>query len=232
KKWSLTISPSFWYMGLKGTIYMPPNPSQLPEIEPTYDIDIKFLDMAKSIKFAMMLFGDVQFDRFSLRYNLTNLILEGEGITPLDILVKDLEIRLVYFAGDASIGYSVFKRAKIAVDVTVGVKWVYSSIALQSSVLGFYPVDGYRSFKWVDPLMGYNVRYQPHHKVKFRSYGDVGFLVGNEVTYQLLAEGSYYFAKWFSTSLGYRYWSAELENEKAAYSGNVRGWFMRIDFRI
>ena len=42
--WNFRISPFFWYIGFKGTIYKPPYPVHQPEPAPAYEIDVEVYD--------------------------------------------------------------------------------------------------------------------------------------------------------------------------------------------
>ena len=40
-EWNFRINPYFWFMGFKGTIYRPPQPTLMPEPPPQkFDIDV------------------------------------------------------------------------------------------------------------------------------------------------------------------------------------------------
>ena len=76
------------------------------------------------------------------------------------------------------------------------------------------------------------MEYKPIEQLEFRAAGDVGFFVGDERTYQILLESSYFFKKWFVTSLGYRFWSAKIPKDKTVYSGTIKGVYVRIGFEF
>ena len=84
-EWNFRISPYFWFVGFKGTIYRPPQPpppAQLPEPEPRppYNIDISFKDISSNIKFAFKGAGEFRLKRFVTQFNIASIILQGEAI--------------------------------------------------------------------------------------------------------------------------------------------------------
>ena len=70
-KWKFKLAPYFWYIGINATISRAPIPSQFPELEPEWEIDVKFRDIAGSLKFAFMLYGEYQPNRGLIFFNFT-----------------------------------------------------------------------------------------------------------------------------------------------------------------
>ncbi len=67
--WKFRISPYFWFVGFKGTIYKPPQPAQLPNPEESIDIDISFRDIQNHLKFALMIAGEFRGEKITFQFN-------------------------------------------------------------------------------------------------------------------------------------------------------------------
>lgn len=231
--WNFRISPFFWYIGFKGTIYKPPYPVQTPEPEPTYEIDVGFKDIKNSIKFALMLAGQYRNEHIVAQFNISSLILESEAITPWELLLQDNIINLTYFAGDVGVGYRVIKNPKFEFDALLGLKFMYFKIGLKTNLAGIVPIEGERDKLWVDPVVGINVKYMPHRKIEFAGYADIGpAFPDNILDYQVVLGASYLFTKTFHISLGYRAYHLEFPTENAIFNGTIKGWIMKIGFQF
>ena len=232
--WNFRISPYFWYIGFKGTIYKPPVPTILPiPPPPEYEIDVSFLDIRNSIKFALMLAGQYRSEHIVAQFNLSSLVLESEAITPFDYLLQDNIINLTYVAGDVDVGYRILKNPKFELDGLLGLKFIYFKIGLSTKLLGEVPAEGARDRLWLDPVIGTNLRYRPHRKIEFVGYADFGpAFPDNVITYQVVGSAKYLFTKTFHVSLGYRLYSVKFQKENAIYNGQVKGWLMKVGFQF
>ena len=129
-------------MGFKGTIYNPRVPTQINELAPPkYDIDVSFRDISANIKFAFMGAGEYRYKRFVTQFNITSLILQGDAITPVDLVLQGLAYRFEYVSGDFSAGYFVVKKPKIEVGVMLGLKFLYTKIGGSGSLIGIVDFD-------------------------------------------------------------------------------------------
>lgn len=232
--WNFRISPYFWFIGLEGEIIRPPEPSNYPiPPPPKYEIDVGFRDIQNSIKFALMLAGQYRGERIVAQFNFSSLVLESEAITPLELLLQDNIVRLSYFGGDLEAGYRFIRNPKFEMDGLVGVKFLYFGIDLKTNVLGAQQVEGARSKGWLDPVLGVNLRYNPHRKISLLGYGDVSIPgVGTDFSGQFLSMAQYHFTPAFFASLGYRSYVMEIPDEDAIFTGQLKGWILRVGFQF
>ena len=232
--WKFRISPYFWLIGFKGTIYRPPQPTQLPNPPPPkYDIDVGFKDIRNSIKFALMLSGQYRNKHIITQFNLSSLILESEAITPKELLLQNNIINLTYFGGDFGFGYRAYVRSKFEVDALLGLKFIYFKIGLSTNLVGNVPIQGERSKLYIDPVIGTNLIYRPHPKVEFVCYADIGPQITDNVkSYQVALSTNYFFTKTFSISTGYRFYHVDFPKDEAIFIGNIKGWIMRLGFQF
>jgi hypothetical protein len=233
-EWNFRISPYFWYIGLEGTIYRPPQPTQLPiPPPPRYEIDISFQDIRHSIKFALMLAGQYKNEHIVAQFNFSSLILESKAITPKELILQDNILNLTYVAGDLNAGYRVVKKPKFEFDALIGMKFVYFSIGLKTNLAGVVPIEGERSKLWVDPAIGANLRYLPHRRIEIFGFADFGPPFPDNInSYQAMIGSSYIFTKTFLTTLGYRIYHIDFPEEETIFNGNVKGWIMRLGFQF
>jgi len=233
-KWQFRISPFFWYLGLNGEIVKPPIPSNVPEYEPppSYDIDVSFKDISSSIKFFLMLSTKYKSENFMFSAGLTSLVLEGTAITPLELISKGINYNFTYITSEISGGYRIIKNEKVNLVGLIGVRMLYTKIEGSSNILERV-FSGNRSVFWYDPIMGVEFKYMPIKKLEFSVYGDFGPLK-NISSYQTLVEGSYFFTRVFSMSLGYRnyYINSEEEEKETIYTGKVYGPYLNIRFQF
>ncbi len=231
--WNFRISPYFWYLGFKGTIYRPPYNGNFPEPEPKYEIDVGFKDIRNSIKFALMLAGQYKGEHIFAQFNLSSLIMESEAITPLELLLQDNILNLVFVAGDAGIGYRIVKNKKFEFNALLGMKFVYFKLGLKTNLAGIVPIEGERDKLWVDPVVGMNVKYMPHRKIEIGGYADIGpAFPDNIFNYQAVFGVSYLFTKTFLISLGYKVYYIEFPTKEAIFNGTINGWIMKIGFQF
>ncbi len=141
-------------------------------------------------------------------------------------------VRLSYSSGDVSIGYRFIKSDKIDSDAIFGLKFIYFDVRAGANILGIQDVDGEREWFLSDPVIGYKFRYRPAKKVEIMSYGDIGIILGDELTYQFFGGITYKFTKTFHTSLLYRYWGLDVPGDEAIYVGTAKGLMIRLGFQF
>lgn len=234
-EWYIRISPHFWFVHLKGEIVGPPIPV-IPvnpiEPEPKHEIDVTFGELKGSIKFAFMGSGQYVQNRIITRFNVTSLILEADFLTPYDIVLQDVKGRFEYFSGDIGFGYDVLNRPKVSLFVIGGFKFIYMHIGLKTTVLGMYPIEGERSKWFTDNVIGAYFRYRPIKRLELTAYGDIGFLIGKEITSQVIIEANFFITPWFYVAGGYRYWYVNVPKDEAIYNGQITGSVVKIGFQI
>lgn len=232
KKTHFRLSPFFWFVGFKGEIYTPPVPSNYPNLEPKYEIDVGFKEIASDLKFALMLSGEHYEDKWSARFDMSSIILDGNAITPLDAIFTNINYRLGYLGGNISAGLNMFNESKFRLDLMAGAKFTYMSIEATYDVLSTAPIEENRDEWWLDPTLGLNLVMKPFDRTEFKLYADIGAIAGVELSSQFITEFNYFVSKTFYLSIGYRYWYIRIPEEKAIYNGSIDGWIMRFGFQF
>jgi len=234
-EWNFRISPYFWFIGFNGTIYRPPVPSNLPQIEPPpeYDIDISFKEIAAHLKFAIMAAGEYRHNRFVTQFNITSVILDGDAVTPLDFILQDVYLHFGYVSGDLTAGHHFIFNDKLEIAGMAGFKYMYFDIRGSSSLLGNVEFEGERDFFWMDPVFATRIKYKPHKRVELATYSDIGgFISGKDLNYQVIGTANYIVSKWFLVSLGYRLWGIKVDEDEALYNGQIKGLIVRVGFQF
>lgn len=239
--WHFRLSPYAWFINIKGELVTPfvptepgvPPPSQLPEEEPRFNIDLSFQDIRSSLKFASMISGQYRNKHIIIQFNSSILILEGSGITPLELLIQNTELKLWYYSGDLGIGYRFLTKPKIEIDGLLGTKFLYTKVRLNTEFLNKVEVETTRDKFWYNPVLGINVYYRPIDRLELGLYADIGtrFKVG-DLTTQFMFVVNGMITKWFYLSLGYRYYYVDVPREDAVLTGNIRGFVFKIGFQF
>lgn len=229
----LRLGPFFWFVNLKGTLYRPPSPALLPEPPPPrFDIDLSFRDISSNLKFALMFYSEYRAKKTTFRTSLSTIMLEGQALTPGDLILQDVKYRFTYFAGELSAGRTILKKKNLRIDVLAGFKWVHFAISGSTKAGGNIPFEGNRANWWFDPMVGTDILYEPFKRVEVHLYGDIGGFLESRSTYQFLGEIDYYFNSWLYLSLGYRHWHLKVDPEDAIFDGQITGATIRLGFLL
>ena len=235
-KWNFRISPYFWFVSFDGTIYRPPVPdipSQQPQPIPSYDIDISFKEVASHLKFAIMAAGEYRHKRFVTQFNIASVIIDGEVVTPHELILQDVFLHFGYVSGDFTVGHQFIMNDKLEIAGVAGLKYIYFDIKGSASLFGKVNFDGERDFIWLDPIFGARIKYKPHKRIELVTYSDIGgFLFGDEMNYQFIGTANYIVSKWFLFSLGYRLWGLNVNKSEALYNGEIKGFVLRLGFQF
>jgi len=234
EEWNFRISPYFWFLSFKGTIYRPLVPVQTPELEKNeYEIDLSFKEVAAHLKFAVMAAGEYRHNRFVTQFNVASVILDGEGVTPLDYVIQDIYLHFGYVSGDLTAGHHFIMNEKFELAAMGGLKYIHFDIKGSASLLGKIDFSGERNFLWMDPIFGFRFKYKPYKRLEIATYSDIGgFLIGDELNYQMIGTVNYIVSKWFLVSLGYRHWALDVNKGEAIYNGTVSGAIIRLGFQF
>jgi len=231
--WHFNASPYFWFIGLNGTITVPPAPGDFsqPE-EKQIDIDIGFKDISNSIKYAMMFSGQYRNEKISVILNYSHLILQGEAITPLEFVIQGIDTRFRHVSGDLSVQYRLVKTTKWNIDAGVGLKILSEKAEAVVNLPLDLEFDLDRSESWVDLMISTLIKYIPHPKVELAAYGDFGSGLIGDLSYQTISGATFRFTPLFYFSAGYRVWGVKSEKDNVVFKGNINGWITRIGFRF
>lgn len=232
QNWHFRVSPFLWYLGIKGEIIQPPQPSTLPEAPPSYEIDVGFKEIRNSLKFFIMIGAEYRGKHIVAQANVTSFILEGQAVTPFEIIIQGVNYRLSYLSSEITAGYRILKMKKINLDGLLGLRFINTNISASTNILGI-TFSGERNVFWYDPIMAFKVKYIPHPKLELSGYVDFGPIRAID-SYQITASVNYLFTKVFHMSLGYRNYfiDSEPDEEDTFFKGRVYGPYLRFGFQF
>ena len=219
----------------EGTIYKPPVPSNLPHIEPPpeYDIDISSQEVAAHLKFAIMAAGEYCHNRFVTQFNIASVILDGEAVTPIDLIVQNVYLHFGYVSSDLTAGHHFIFNDKLEIAGMGGFKYIHFDLKGSASLLGKVEFEGERNFLWMEPIFATRIKYRPHKRIEIATYSDIGgFLFSDEMSWQVIGTANYIVSKWFLFSLGYRVWGVKVNPDEALYNGRMKGMVIRVGFQF
>jgi hypothetical protein len=231
--WKFRLGPYFWFINIKGSLERPPVPSTLPEPQLTFDVDLSFREINNLLKFAFLLNGVYQGNKWVASLNTTSFILEGDALTPKNVLLQDVNYRLSTVMSEALAGYRVLKKPKFNINVLAGAKLIYFNIQGESKIGGFIPISGNRDILWIEPIIAANFVYKPFKRWEIMTYVDYGPIRDQkELTAQGLISINYLVNKWLYISPGYRYWYFRTEQTENIFNGQFYGAYIKLGFQF
>ena len=227
--WQLRIGPYYWFIGIEASLERPPVPSTLPEIQPQFDISIPYNEVKNSLKFAFLINTDFNKNRWLGVLNATSFILEGDAITPNEIILRNSNYRLAMAFGEALAGYEVVSKPKFRVQGFLGTKVIFNKIGVRATYGLKQQFERERQGLWIEPVIGMRIKYLPHSRIECSAYADYGpFRSKNELTNQFTLNVNVLLNKWLYVAPGYRYWMFRVNKDQAIFNGQMYGFFVRI----
>jgi hypothetical protein len=229
-KWNFRIGPYFWFLGINATLEKPPVPSTLPELEKRrFSINKTFAEVANSLKFAFLINTEYYNKRWLGTLNVTSLILEGDAVTPKEILVNNGKYRLSLAFGEASAGYRVVSKGKFKLDLLGGAKLFYSKVDASIKVIGEREFIASKEVTWIEPIIATRFKYNFTPRIEATAYIDYGPRRSqSELTNQYGLYVNFLLNKWLYVAPGYRYWHYRNGSEKSVFNGEMYGFYIRI----
>lgn len=227
--WTFRIGPYYWFLGIEASLVRPPQPSTLPEPRYEFNLSIPYEEVQNSLKFAFLINTEYNKNRWIGILNATSFILEGEAITPREIVLQNSHYRLAMGFGEALGGYEVFSRKKFQIQGLVGAKLFFNKIEARATAANQIDFSGERQNTWVEPILGVKLRYIPVHRVEVNLYGDYGPIrKKEELTSQLVFNINILLNKWLYVAPGYRYWLFQVDKSEAIFNGEIYGAYIRV----
>jgi hypothetical protein len=177
--------------------------------------------------------GEYRHKRFVTQFNMASVILDGDGVTPVDYVLQNVHLHFGYVSGDLTAGHHFVFNEKLEIAAMAGFKLIYFDIKGSTSLIGKVDFTGERNFIWIDPVFATRIKYKPHKRVEIAAYTDIGgFILGNELNWQAIGTANFIVSKWFLASLGYRVWGIKVNQEGALYNGRISGAIVRLGFQF
>ena len=227
--WQFRVGPYYWFIGIDASLERPPVPTTLPEVEPRFELSIPYSEVQNALKFAFLINTDYHNNRWLGVLNATSFILEGDAITPKEIVLRNSNYRLAMAFGEALAGYEVVSKRKFKLQGYVGAKIIYNKIEARATYGVKEEFHGEREGFWVEPVLAMRAKYLPHSRIECAAYVDYGPLRSEaELTNQFTVNVNVLLNKWLYVSPGYRYWLFRVNKDQAIFNGQMYGFFVRI----
>ena len=219
-QWEFRLSPYAWFAGFEGDVASIPGGSIIPidisSSDAFDDTEASFMGMFEGKKngkgfFVDFLYSDLQSEE---------TLIEGIG------LVLNSTSKTTIFSG--AYLHEVYSQDQSVIDAFVGVRyWEIDTHLAFSGGLGILAgrtIEHTES--WVDPMIGIKGR-TSLGDTDFYAAGGVaigGFGVGSDLFYDVTANLGYQWSDSIGTTVGYRYYDLDYENDGFAYDVSQQGW--------
>lgn len=219
--WQFRLSPYAWLAGAKGNVGTIPG-------EPTVPIDVSPWDAAKDVDGALMLMLDARKGRHGILADLLYAKVEPEFTVlppPIDL---GLTASTATTMATLAYQYQLFREEGTVVDLLAGLRYWRMDTELRfSGGLGFLAGRSIRNREsWLDPAIGAKAR-APLGGSRFYFEGGAGiggFGVGSELFYEINANVGYQWNKSIGTTIGYRMFDVDYQDDGYIYDVRQQGW--------
>jgi hypothetical protein len=194
-EWSFAVAPYFWMAGLSGSVA---DFGAQP-----VDVDVKFVDILKSLDFSLMMVSEARYGRFSVSSDLLYLKVSTNKTTPLGALASSIGLGAKTFEFTALGGYALIDTPTGRLDIVGGARvWsVENTLSFAGGTLaGLWLRD---SATWVDAIGGLKGRVNVSPKVYLTGWALAGG-GQSDSTWDVLAGVGYDFNDRISAVFGYR----------------------------
>ena len=220
ENWQFRLSPYIWFAGLKGDVSTIPGAPSVP-------IDISPSDALQDTEASLMIMLDAKKGRHGFFTDLlySDVRSDEEHIPEIELtmrsITKTTQFTLAY-------QYEIYHQDQAVVDLLVGARyWAIDSELQFGGGLGILAGKTIsHDESWLDPLVGFKAR-APLGNSRFYLAGGAGlggFGAGSDLFYELSANIGYQWNKAIGTTLGYRMFDVDYENDGYVYDVKQQGW--------
>lgn len=230
--WQFRGGPYFWLLGVTGTIETPTRHGIQP-INERENIDKSYSDIKNSLKFGLSMNLEYYRKRWTGIINFASFTIDGEDITPDELIIINVLYRWSPTFGEAKIGYQFLSKEKVKIDGLIGAQLNYSEITMTVNA-GTSDIKTHadKTFKAV-PIMAVRLKYIPHYRVELSGYVDYApFSSQDELNSQFRIESKILPTKWLYVSAGYKYWFYKQVNSQSFFNGALSGFFIRAGIQF
>jgi hypothetical protein len=219
--WQFRLTPYVWLAGLRGDVGTIPG-------QPAAPVDVSASDALRDLEGGGMILIDARKQRHGFLVDLlytdvrsdTELLPSPIGLN-LDSTSKTTIATVAY-------QYELFRNEQTVLDVLAGLRyWKVDTELRFSGGLGVLAGRGIRNTEsWVDPGVGLKGR-APLGTSGLYFEGGVGFGgfgVGSDLFYEINANVGYQWTPSIGTTLGYRMFDVDYENNGFVYNVRQQGW--------
>ena len=168
-----------------------------------------------------------------MKFNFSSLIIEGDGRTRFNLLIKDSKLRYSLFASDLSAAYIFINNKKHKLNLGAGAKLIYNKVDLSVKSIGNKSYTTSKDHLFVDPVFVIRYLYRPITRIELATYADIGTaLFDNTFSYQYSFSARYLFTKVFSLGLNYRSINLQSNLDRGVFTGTISGPVLSFEFQF
>ena len=217
--WEFRLSPYAWFAGFKGDV------ASIPGF-PTIPVDIDSSDAVNDTETSFMAMFEGKKSGKGFYIDVLYSDLQSEEILPGMNLVLHSTTKTTIFSG--AYLYELYNQDKSVLDAFIGLRyWDIDTHFTFIRAPGILPgIKADHTESWVDPLIGIKGR-TSLGDTKFYAAGGAaigGFGVGSDLFYDLTANLGYQWSDSIGTTVGYRYYDLDYENDGFVYDVSQQGW--------
>ena len=219
--WQFRLSPYAWLAGAKGNVGTIPG-------QPAVPIDVSASDALRDLDGGAMITLDARRGRHGFLADLMYTDIKSDS----ELLPSPINLGLTSTSkttiATLAYQYELFRQEGTVVDVLAGLRyWRIESDLRFSGGLGVLAGRGISNKEsWVDPGLGFKGRL-PLGDSRFYFEGGAGvggFGVGSDLFYDLNASVGYQWTRSIGTTIGYRMFDVDYENDGYVYDVRQQGW--------
>jgi len=214
ERWRFTFTPYVWMSGLKGTIGVGSNIS---------DVDVAFTEGAEDFEFGFAGLFEGRRPPWVLRTDFFYVSLSDDEATSAGntLTVGQDELML-----HPEVGYTLLARAWGGVDGLIGARYWNLGVDLSGPGQG---ISADRS--WMDGTVGANVRYHAGEKWRLVAKADVG-AGGSNLIWQLYGGAGYDLGRCCALVAAWRHLDIDYEREGLLYDVQLSGPTLGVTLRF
>ncbi len=222
--WDFHLTPYIWFAGVKGDVATVPGASVIP-------IDISASDTFSDTEASFMLLFEAKTGRHGVLVDVlySDLQSDTDLIPEINLTLKSTSKTSVF---STAYMYELYKKEQTVVDVFAGARYWKIDTELEfGGGLGFLQGKRVRHGEsWLDPLIGVKARTALGDSQFYVSGGVAagGFGVGSDSFYDITANIGYQWSKAIGTSLGYRMFDLDYEDDWFVYDVKQQGWLLGL----
>jgi hypothetical protein len=222
--WEFRLTPYIWFAGFEGDV------ASIPGL-PVVPIDISPSDAFDDAEVSVtaMFEGKKNGKGFFVDFLYSDLQSEETLIKSINLALNATTKTTVFSAGYL---HELYNQEQSVVDVFVGLRyWEIDTYLSFSGGLGILAGRGIGHVEsWVDPLIGIKGR-TPLGDTSFYATGGVaigGFGVGSDLFYDANANIGYQWSESIGTTVGYRVYDLDYEDDGFVYDVTQQGWIFGL----
>jgi hypothetical protein len=222
--WGALISPYIWFAGIEGDLSLIPDAAAA-------EINVSPTDALNGTEASFMLMFEARKRRHGVLLDIfySDVLQENSSIPPerlnWEASVKDTLVTVGYT-------YELYSSENNVIDVIGGLR--YWEVDTKFSTRAGHGLPGgttvHNSKSWLDPVVGVKAKYRLGQSRFYLAgfMGGGGAAGGSDSFYDLTANVGYQFSESIVTSIGYRVFDVDYDNDSFVYDVKQEGWLLGL----